>query len=452
MNKQAAFSPAQVSLRRSTLLFFATSVLLLMAIPPPGASAAPDLLHRFSLDVREDGSEFEVRMEAWSPGAAWDIRGREGAAIRLLIDGIYDQHVFVFAPSISRNAAFIIGPLLAGKHEVRMEWETSWSPVRSLRPRLGKLEVHNIDRKRTPLLRAPILHLREDTIGRFSDVPLLMYWESDPGNPSKVVYTVVFSNEDGGTNTERLMARWGRTTDIEWCYSYLEGDGMPGEEYQGPEHETLPFQGRKIGDHPVFWVATANNNFTDRSESKSEARVRLSPTPGALSGFARERVMDRFPWTYAVMSQEMIRENKIETPADPGSVRVSDLRNYAYLEVCAEQSGTELFFEIQIRGSNRWFTSHHVDPEARIGRSGCVRSTIELPRGTDARDLRALRIQCVQSPPSRGAEKEGEPRATIISVPRLFLLARNFLPGANLLDVALKKDLRPGDSVVVEIR
>ena len=31
-------------------------------------------------------------------------------------------------------------------------------------------------------------------------------------------YSVIFSNEDGGTATDRLMATWGRTTDIEFVY------------------------------------------------------------------------------------------------------------------------------------------------------------------------------------------------------------------------------------------
>ena len=37
-------------------------------------------------------------------------------------------------------------------------------------------------------------------------------------------YSVIFSNEDGGTQTDRLMATWGRTTDIEFVYG-VEVDG-----------------------------------------------------------------------------------------------------------------------------------------------------------------------------------------------------------------------------------
>ena len=29
---------------------------------------------------------------------------------------------------------------------------------------------------------------------------------------------MIFTNEDGGTATDRLMATWGRTTDIEYVY------------------------------------------------------------------------------------------------------------------------------------------------------------------------------------------------------------------------------------------
>ena len=53
-----------------------------------------------------------------------------------------------------------------------------------------------------------------------TDVPLLTYHEqrADAAGNTVLEYTVIWSNEDGGTNTPALMARWGRTTDIEWVY------------------------------------------------------------------------------------------------------------------------------------------------------------------------------------------------------------------------------------------
>ena len=57
---------------------------------------------------------------------------------------------------------------------------------------------------------------------------------------------MIWSNEDGGTNTPALMARWGRTTDIEWIYRVvLAPDGrIVSEHYQAPNHETKAFTGR----------------------------------------------------------------------------------------------------------------------------------------------------------------------------------------------------------------
>ncbi len=53
-----------------------------------------------------------------------------------------------------------------------------------------------------------------------TDVPMLAYHASTPNadGTRTIEYTVIWSNEDGGTNSPALMARWGRTTDIEWIY------------------------------------------------------------------------------------------------------------------------------------------------------------------------------------------------------------------------------------------
>ena len=50
---------------------------------------------------------------------------------------------------------------------------------------------------------------------------------------------MIFTNEDGGTATDRLMATWGRTTDIEFVYGVdVDGAGtVVAEEFQGPGHE-----------------------------------------------------------------------------------------------------------------------------------------------------------------------------------------------------------------------
>jgi hypothetical protein len=78
-----------------------------------------------------------------------------------------------------------------------------------------------------------------------------------------IEYTTIWSNEDGGTNTPALMARWGRTTDIEWIYRLVLGDRgrILREAYQGPNHETKQFTGAKLGRHPLLVNVRLNRGF-----------------------------------------------------------------------------------------------------------------------------------------------------------------------------------------------
>lgn len=77
----------------------------------------------------------------------------------------------------------------------------------------------------------------------------------------------MWSNEDGGTDTPALMARWGRSTDIEWVYrvevdqngNRVAGSGV----YQAANHQTLPFAGQYDGTHPLLETCTSNNNMCD---------------------------------------------------------------------------------------------------------------------------------------------------------------------------------------------
>ena len=75
-----------------------------------------------------------------------------------------------------------------------------------------------------------------------------------------IEYTVIWSNEDGGTNSPALMARWGRTTDIEWIYRVrvdAAGNVARRRLPRRPNHEVLPFTGAKENDHPLLQTATS---------------------------------------------------------------------------------------------------------------------------------------------------------------------------------------------------
>ena len=191
---------------------------------------------------------------------------------------------------------------------------------------------------------APVLYGRTLPTygGRFAnnrtDTPLVAWHRvlpaARPGH-SVIEYSVIWSNEDGGTNTPALMAQWGRTTDIEWVYRVevdAAGRRVPGTGViQALAHQTLSFKGRYDGTHPLIQTCTANNNVCDKVDDPM--RFALS-TRGVLpAGQPREHEMDTHPWTYQVMAREMLRERKIESPSDPATQAVGDQRSYLYLAV-----------------------------------------------------------------------------------------------------------------------
>ena len=118
---------------------------------------------------------------------------------------------------------------------------------------------------------APILYGRNhftayDAV--FTDTPLaLMYSVYETRTKQiEIEYHVVFSHEDEGTPGKLLMSKWGRCTDIEWCYTVVI-DALTREvaarRYQGPQHEVRMFTGAYLPNtqRPILQARTTNGNF-----------------------------------------------------------------------------------------------------------------------------------------------------------------------------------------------
>ena len=71
--------------------------------------------------------------------------------------------------------------------------------------------------------------------------------------------------------------------------------------------------------------------------------------------------MDENPWTYRIMAEELINEDRYEVPADPQSVIISDVRNYLYMEYKGNTSGENITLEIALNffGSCGIYVHHH---------------------------------------------------------------------------------------------
>jgi hypothetical protein len=271
-------------------------------------------------------------------------------------------------------------------------------------------------------------------------VPLLAYHARSSANGQTTIeYTTIWSNEDGGTNTPALMARWGRTTDIEWIYRVtLAPDGsVASAVYHGPNHETLPFTGVREGDHPLLQTATSNNNLLQVTDKRltSGYRFFLDTRRTLPAGRAREAAMDAEPWTYQVMAREIVREGQVEPQPDPATPAVSDQRNYLFAEVDKDTrygtppaSGSWVGTALEVLVDGRWYSSHHGEPTWSIQRDDPAATTVELPPGTTADDVEAIKAVAVPvgTPPA-------DWRIDVTSLNRGFFLGADYAPGPSFV-------------------
>src|SRR5258706_9911432 len=312
----------------------AAIVLALAGLIAPDADRAA---RAFTVDK---AGEVRAVVHAGCARCDWGEAGREAVALRLSVDGEYSQHIMLARGEAPADYPVTLGALAAGAHRISIERDRALSA-----PGAGaaSIDVPTVDILTsgksddfTAQSMAPILYARPNTVGRFTDLPILMWYEIMPtARGRQFRYSVIFTNEDGGTRTDRLMATWGRTTDIEFVYGVEvdAGGHILAEEFQGPGHDVPPFRGNHEGAHPLLHVSTDNNMVSESGPS----RVRYAPAPERfnLEGVSREAVMDRHAWSYALMAKEMTREGKIDDDAAPGSVRIPDLRRYVFVEGCS---------------------------------------------------------------------------------------------------------------------
>jgi hypothetical protein len=264
---------------------------------------------------------------------------------------------------------------------------------------------------------APALGVRADTIGTASDLPLMMYVEDAVEGASRWLrYSVVFSHEDGGTPGVALMARWGRTTDIELAYEVELRDGRAVRgRYQGPDHRVIE-RTSLTEPRPLLLVSTLNNMFLDHGHAA--AVVRLVPELVDLSGRSRESVMDGRAWIYRVMARELAAERPKE---------VGDPRDYLYVDLKLESRGAGVALGARSAdGTTRWSDRGRAD--LVVSRQGELRIAVPSP-AADA--LRALAVRC--DPRVESGQPPNANARCLVDIRTAFRLGRDLGPAGNLI-------------------
>ena len=418
--------------------FRAALAVALLAAVPGGAQT----LREQTIEV-DRPSEVHAIVTARCPRCDWQRRGREAAVLTVTLDGRETRDLMLVRGAERAEYSVALGPAAPGRHSVRVALDRAATASVARDVIVDDVKVVTIDDRDPAYVAAayaPILHPRGAALRKFSDVPLLTWYETDrTPRGRRYRYSVVFSNEDGGTPADRLMATWGRLTDIEFVYGVeLDDAGHVLEElYQGREHKILPFRGARVGRHPVLHVVTENNML---AETGGGGR-RYAPAPFAfdLEGVSREAVMDANPWTYRVSGLEAVREGRVRASAVPGSGRIPDPRRFVHLEACAEVRDAALTFAVGTRGADghiAWHESSGGQPRFRIARSpdhfpnGCFRGAVALPAGAS---VAGLRFRAYTRAPREGETAVPRGTARLVRVNRLFRLDDDYAMGRNLL-------------------
>lgn len=380
--------------------------------------------HPFQLDApAEVVAEFELSV----PGADWGRQGREAVLATVTTDDAARQHIMTFAGADRYKYRVFLGELAPGAHKVQIDKHPDYSARGLL------LQVHSVtfrqykpgDAEYAVVANAPALYARPNTIGKFTDIPLLTYCEK-LGDGS-LRYSVIFSNEDGGTSTRALMARWGRATDIEHVYQvWPDASGKPQRaQIQSPGHKDIDFLGKREGLHPLLGVTTDNNMV--EGNSTSAVRYQLAPVLVDLGFASREKVMDENPITYAIAARELEREGKLRKYDTVEGTKISAPENYLILEMRIANKNARLAVMARLEGENFFRTSHIGITEMAIERSGWVRTTIELPPATQPTQVAELAWICLPEP--KTSEAPGACRVDGFS--KLFFLNARQQPDAS---------------------
>ena len=150
--------------------------------------------------------------------------------------------------------------------------------------------------------------------------------------------------------------------------------------------------------------------------------------------------MDEYPITWQVMAKELIREDKLRPFGKIDGEKISDPRNYLYIEANVNVQGGRIAAMARLKNDSRWRMANLGRFDLAIERSGWIRTTVELPPGTRPDQVGEIGFQCL-------AEK-APATCRVDSVRQAFLLGDDYLPRPSIFSTpAGGTDFAAGEAV-----
>jgi CheY-like chemotaxis protein len=420
---------------RSARLLSLISKLTLLCASLTFAAPAQKMTYTFHTD-RPGEAVADITMSA--PGADWGRAGHEAAVADIQVDSSRTFQQMLYAGDTPRRYPIFLGALGAGDHSVTIRQNRQYSaPGTSVSVVEAKFRGGIDD---PVVANAPILSARENTIGKFTDAPMVLYAEKVRDNGADLLqYTMIFTNEDGGTSTRALMARWGRTTDIE--YIYRVNPQTHRATIQARDHKEEEFQGEHEGLHPLLLPVTDNNMVAGGT---SAIRYQIAPRLVDLSDSSREEVMNDDPVMYRVMSQELEREGKLRPFGEVDGEKISDPRNYLYIEAKVENRTSAVSAHIRLQNETFWRSSDLGRLDYGIERDDWVQTTIELPPGTKLDQVADIGFDCSVMPDDDKDHMALTGQCRVDRVSKVFQLDRAYRPSASTWSLPAPVDIPAG--------
>ncbi len=367
------------------------------------------------------GGEAVAAVVLSADSADWGTPGRESVVVQYDVDGQAMGTIVVYGGAVPTSYEILLGDLAPGPHAIGLAHDPGSSPASDSSvtvyqapsaegippgdPRHDFTKyapiLLGIDTRLNPVSLVSRLH-RGNAV---SDVPVIVYVKRIPAlGFTTYAYTMIWSNEDGGTGLwpDLLIAQWGRTADIEDIMEVdVADDGtLLAVRYRPDESGSLAdFTGSfRAGTHPLLRTRTANGLLAD--DGDSTLKFAIAPVEYDDSGVSRETALDLNPVSYRLMGQEMTREGKTEPTGNPATAKLSDLRNYLFLDYNIDtDTGGRVLRAIAVVDGIAYASDHFaasVNPtlNPRVSR-GIGRTAIELPPGTAIEDIEQVGMQGV---------------------------------------------------------
>jgi hypothetical protein len=350
-----------------------------------------------------------------APETSWGDPADTSVVVQARVDRGAWQQIVLFEGAAPFTYEGFTGPLATGRHVVTVRVRPALSHVTRHPPMAVVVKeslavVSPRQRAGVQLAHAPVLYGRSVSTTR--DTPLETYAtdEAQVGHPGlrRLTYVVVWSHEDAGTGFVPWLewGTWGRMTDIETAITFLVdrrgrvsrptyltcvtcGVHFPSNRTALDETEA-PFRGRWFHGHPVLRVATGNNDLSDRGTTALRFQQALAAPPP--DGDTREGAMDRNPWSYTVMGQELARD-RADYSTSAGSAGPGDPQQYLTVALDTVPQGVSAVgVDIRLAGSATTY-SNDLGTTYPLYRGGNGRTVVKVPLTRVGRPITLLRLR-----------------------------------------------------------